>query len=177
MLSSILSTLLPLSLRSYTVLFYSIFTILKLTWVPLKFDQTAMGTCCSKEGGKGGWKIDYLQKRDRIKMWVESVSSMQPNMEELELRSPPELVRTHAVADISALPGAMSQTSMNSTLSILHILWCSRVCRQWGWWWGIQTWRWWWHNIPGGNSQQKSGTCRKTVGTGGHWEEKGAVCD
>ena len=76
-----------------------------------------MGTCCSKEGGKGGWKIDYFQKRDRIKMWVESVSSMQPNMEVLELRSPPELVRTHAVADISALPGAKSQTSMDSTLS------------------------------------------------------------
>ena len=50
-------------------------------------------------------------------MWVESVSSMQPNMEVLELRSTPELVRTHAVADITALPGAKSQTSMNSTLS------------------------------------------------------------
>ena len=76
-----------------------------------------MGTCCSKEGGKGRWKIDYFQKRDRIKIWVESVSSIQPNMEVLELRSTPELVRTHAVADISALPGAKSQTSMNSTLS------------------------------------------------------------
>ena len=76
-----------------------------------------MGTCCSKEGGKGRWKIDYFQKRDRIKIWVESVSSMQPNMEVLELRSTPELVRTHAVADITALPGAKSQTSMNSTLS------------------------------------------------------------
>ena len=72
-----------------------------------------MGTCCSKEGGKGRWKIDYFQKRDRIKMWMESVSSM----EVFELRSPPKLVRTHAVADISALPGAKSQTSMNSTLS------------------------------------------------------------
>ena len=76
-----------------------------------------MGTCWSKEGGKDGWKIDYLQKRDRIKMWMESVSSMQPNMEVFELRSPPELVRTHAVADISALPGAMSQTSLISMLS------------------------------------------------------------
>ena len=76
-----------------------------------------MGTCCSKEGGKGRWKIDYFQKRDRIKMWMESVSSMQPNMEVFELRSPPKLVRTHAVADISALPGAKSQTSLNSTLS------------------------------------------------------------
>ena len=81
-----------------------------------------MGTCCSKEGRKDGWKIDYLQKRDRIKMWMESVSSMQPNMEVFEHKSTPEqggteLVRTHAVADISALPGAMSQTSLNSTLS------------------------------------------------------------
>merc|ERR1711954_292342 len=45
------------------------------------------------------------------------MGSMQPNMEVFELRSPPKLVRTHAVGDMSALPGAKSQTSMNSTLS------------------------------------------------------------
>ena len=61
--------------------------------------ETTMGNCWSKEEGK----MDFLQKRDRIKMWVESVS--QPDMEVIELRSTPEqwgtkLVRTHAVSDI-----------------------------------------------------------------------------
>ena len=54
-------------------------------------------------------------------MWVESVS--QPNME--VLRSNPErtnMVRINAVSDISALPGAMSRTSLNSSMSISSYL-------------------------------------------------------
>ena len=72
-----------------------------------------MGNCWSKEGGK----VTYSQKRDRIKMWVDSQSNME------EIRSTPEqggtkLVRIHAMSDISALPGAISRTSLNSSMSI-----------------------------------------------------------
>ena len=64
--------------------------------------------------------MDFLQKRDRVKMWVESL----PDMEVIELRSTPEqwgtkLVRTHAVSDISVLSPAltMSKTSLCSISS------------------------------------------------------------
>ena len=72
-----------------------------------------MGNCWSKEGGK----VTYSQKRDRIKMWVDS----QPNME--EIRSNPErtkLVRIKGMSDISVLSPAlaMSKTSLNSSMSI-----------------------------------------------------------
>lgn len=74
-----------------------------------------MGNCWPKQ------KVGYLQKRDRIKMWVESVS--QSNMEVLELRSIQEpertnLVRINAMSDISVLSPAlaMSKTSLNSSV-------------------------------------------------------------
>ena len=73
-----------------------------------------MGNCWPKR------KVDYSQKKDRVKMWVESL----PNMEVIELRSTPEqwgtkLVRTHAVSDISVLSPAltMSKTSLCSISS------------------------------------------------------------
>ena len=73
-----------------------------------------MGNCWPKR------KVSYFQKRDRIKMWVESVSH--PGME--VIRSTPEqwgtkLVRTHAVSDISVLSPAlaMSKTSLLSISS------------------------------------------------------------
>ena len=72
-----------------------------------------MGNCWSKEGGK----VTYSQKRDRIKMWVDSQSNME------EIRSYPErtkLVRTNAVSNLSVLSPAltMSRTSLNSSMSI-----------------------------------------------------------
>ena len=72
-----------------------------------------MGNCWSKEGGK----VTYSQKRDRIKMWVESQSNME------EIRSNPErtkLVRIKGMSDISVLSPAlaMSKTSLNSSMSI-----------------------------------------------------------
>ena len=60
--------------------------------------------------------MDYLQKRERIKMWVESVS--QPNMEELRsIQESTNLVRTHAVSNLSALSPALtiSRTSLVSS--------------------------------------------------------------
>ena len=76
--------------------------------------ETTMGNCWPKR------KVDYSQKKDRVKMWVESL----PNMEVIELRSTPEqwgtkLVRTHAVSDISVLSPAltMSKTSLCSISS------------------------------------------------------------
>ena len=70
-----------------------------------------MGNCWSKEGGK----VTYSQKRDRIKMWVESQSNME------EIRSTPEqgetnLVRIPAVSNLSTL--YLSRTSLNSSMSI-----------------------------------------------------------
>ena len=70
-----------------------------------------MGNCWSKEGGK----VTYSQKRDRIKMWVESQSNVE------EIRSNPErtkLVRIKGMSDISVLSPAlaMSKTSLNSSV-------------------------------------------------------------
>ena len=74
-----------------------------------------MGNCWS---GKDGRKVDYSQKKDRIKKWVESVS--QPNMEELrsiQEQGETNLVRTHAVSNLSALSPALtiSRTSSYSS--------------------------------------------------------------
>merc|ERR1712218_270013 len=76
-----------------------------------------MGNCWS---GKDGRKMDYLQKRDRFKMWVDSVS--QPNMEELrsiQEQGETNLVRTHAVSNLSALSPALTisrTTSISSSV-------------------------------------------------------------
>ena len=65
-----------------------------------------MGNCWPKR------KVDYSQKRDRIKMWVESL----PNM---EVQEPTNLVRINAMPYISVLspPLAMSKTSLCSISS------------------------------------------------------------
>ena len=76
-----------------------------------------MGNCWS---GKDGRKVDYSQKKDRIKKWVESVS--QPNMEELrsiQEQGETNLVRTHAVSNLSALSPALTisrTTSISSSV-------------------------------------------------------------
>ena len=64
--------------------------------------------------------MDYLQKRERIKMWVESVS--QPNMEELrsiQEQGETNLVRIPAVSNLSALSPALTisrTTSISSSV-------------------------------------------------------------
>ena len=73
-----------------------------------------MGNCWPKR------KVDYSQKRDRIKMWVESVS--QPNMEELrsiQEQGETNLVRIPAVSNLSALSPALTisrTTSISSSV-------------------------------------------------------------
>ena len=59
--------------------------------------------------------MDYLQKRDRIKKWVESL----PNMEVPSIQEPTNLVRINAMQDKSVLspPLAMSKTSLCSISS------------------------------------------------------------
>ena len=65
-----------------------------------------MGNCWPKR------KVDYSQKRDRIKMWVESL----PNM---EVPEPTNLVRINAMPDISVLSPALSKTSLCSISSVI----------------------------------------------------------
>ena len=57
--------------------------------------ETTMGNCWPKR------KVDYSQKKDRIKKWVESL----PNM---EVPEPTNLVRINAMSDISKLSPALS---------------------------------------------------------------------